>query len=514
MPIRDEGCDLRLSDIESFIRVYEQSLTVKADSFNKLFASLSDQPVTTTIGRMERVTAFLHEDPLKPRTRRKGQGPGFSDLFVHHPREGLQPTAAAKKLYDRFLELRELSNGAPAEFRKLIVKEDGGRKTVRLGIPETIGEQWLAHACSGWEQAFHNQFDLAIELNNSLELIRELGVGQLDLAIAYGNRNDSDPPTEEQMPRLLERPHPVCFRSFGYSLETVLLAHPNATIWTRSRNRQDDPNLQGAYWRDVEIGPFQTLQSKEMRSLIEEAIKTTDEQSVLSGSTKKGGKRQTDATSSPVTRLRQMRKECYSKLRRINLRDIDFDWTPLIVVPSYAESPALRQIVEDSRSLFGVREVKSYHEAITMVRCSQGVAISTESFWTRGHITVFRLASPHYSATEITEKASLTDPYTRWVGVYYNTKEGLDANACQVTAFLLSYLKRFETFLRVGRSPSSGDPIYDEWVKQWAKTLDDEGIEKANWLHPTAFPKFDPNPRSYRRDPWERGTMPEPNDER
>jgi DNA-binding transcriptional LysR family regulator len=469
-----EGRDLRLSDILTFLQVYDKSLSANADTLNKLFATIADQAITTTIGRLERVTDFLFEEKphLKP-----SKGPGFNALFTYQQGEGMRPTPAAQELHHHFSKLKDLYDKARVTFQNRLEETHFRRTPVRLGVPETIGSQWLAHACSCWQELFAKELELRLELSNSVDLLRQLDTGDfLDAVFAYGQQNRKVLPPAAGLSvqgtnELLEYQKQICFRSFDYHLNMVLLAHPASKIRLRSQSPDgDDINEGGKYW-EKKIKPIQGI----LRPIIESGI-------LIKGSapSRKAGRDASQKTEDELTRLRT---ECFKQLKEINPRDIDYSQTQLIVVPSYAEPTELKVLIEDTRARFGVREAKNYNEAMALVRAGQGVTITNEPYWVRGHLTAFRLVGSAVPGGG--------QPYQRWFGVYYNASAGLKEAPLKVIAFLRAYMRRFEPYLRAGRSPAYGDPIYDEWVKTWRQTLSELEGPASDWT-PAAFPVYCP----------------------
>ena len=223
--------------------------------------------------------------------------------------------------------------------------QHSSKPKVHLGTPQTIGLRLFSSIFSNWKRLFGAQTELEVMIANSRELIPRLDAGLLDAVISYSQ--------QELSSGIEEGTKAVTFKSFGYNSHMVLLCHPEAELWT---NDGLDAN-------------------RKVR--------------------KKRG--------------RPQKTPLYDTLNELALTDLDFHKNRLIVVPSWRQPSALRDVVKglDANQM---REVGSYDEALTLARMGLGVTVASEIFAHRGRIAAFRL----------TPKES----FGRWIGTTTTREKG------------------------------------------------------------------------------------------
>ncbi|HTU93380.1 MAG TPA: LysR family transcriptional regulator [Gemmataceae bacterium] len=404
-----EEPDLKLSDIHIFLEVYTKAKAFPARTFRDLFARLN-QPVTTTIGQLERVIKYLF-------TNRKdlvstGKGAVFEALFVP-TEDGLVPTAAADDLDEHFRAIEERCSIARQAFVARHAGRQQRRAVVRLGMPQTIAYRLVACALSRWHELFGGELELRVEIDNSVALLRRLdaGGGVLDAVIAYRSEDRRSRPTEA----CLEQGLHVCFRSLSYPLDMVILSNPGIPLLTKDGKDQNHNYL------------------GEMKKNLAPFLEPTK-------------KRKPRADAEDLTP--------YEALPRgIDPRDINFPQTPLIVVPSYSQPAALKNLVEYLRPRFELREAPYYDEALALARMSQGLAIVNDSYCLRRHVTAFRMEP--------------REDFRRWLGVYYDARRGIHEQTYRLLCFLHQYILKFGQRIRAGEPPSYGDREYEVWCKKY-----------------------------------------------
>ena len=404
-----EDPDLKLSDIRTFLEVYAKAKGFPARTFRDLFARLN-QPVTTTIGQLERVIKYLF-------TNRKdlvssGKGAVFVALFVP-TEDGLVPTAAADDLDEHFRAIEERCGIARQAFVSRHESRQQRRAVVRLGVPQTIAYRLLSCALSRWHELFGGELELRVEIDNSVALLRRLaaGGGVLDAVIAYRSEDRRSRPTEA----CLEQGLHVCFRSLSYPLDMVILSNPGIPLLTKDG-------------KDQNYNYFGEMEKK---------------LALFRGPAKKRKSRADVDNLSPYEALPG----------GIDPRDINFAQTPPIVVPSYSQPVALTNLVEYLRPRFELRETPFYDEALALARMSQGLAIVSDSYCLRRHVTAFRMEP--------------REDFRRWLGVYYDARRGIHEQTYRLLCFLHQYVLKFGQRIRAGEPPSYGDGEYEAWCKKY-----------------------------------------------
>jgi DNA-binding transcriptional LysR family regulator len=143
----------------------------------------------------------------------------------------------------------------------------------------------------------------------------------------------------------------------------------------------------------------------------------------------------------------------YDDLREADLKQILFNPTRLIVVPSWRLPKALESLTQTLRP-DRLIEVPWYDEGLALTRMGVGVAVATEVFATRRRITAFRLKSPEH--------------FERLICAYFRAGEAIPRHVHEFTSVLKEYLKEFEPALRTGDPPAFGDPAYAAFCDRMA----------------------------------------------
>jgi DNA-binding transcriptional LysR family regulator len=317
----------------------------------------------------------------------------------------------------RLLEIyASFGDGLREQFLRELCPEPA--PVVRLGCPEIIGLRLLASALGDRTMALEG-VELELRIENSNRLIPRLHAGSLDAVISYGQLDDvkSDPNYQ------------ISFVPLQHLAPIRLYCHPDEYLFLTNGT-----NINRDYWQQV----F----TKQNRG--------------------PGG-----ATSHPVPA---------EKLRTVDLNDINFRNTSLIVVDSWHRPKRMESVISLVRSNGGIiRIAESYHEAIALVKMRLGFAFASELFPRREHVTVFRIEPE--------------DCYQRWVGVYYNNRLGLSKAACQVVEFLRAYLSRFQPEMKQGKCPGYGDLEYKVW---WSDLIKSPEWQNRDWnkYSQDQYPKF------------------------
>jgi DNA-binding transcriptional LysR family regulator len=404
MSLGDNSSGLRSEDVTKFLEVFSHAENCPAQrrqSLRKLLEKKFD-PLTTTLGQLQRVAEYFFGPTEQG-------GSGIERLFAYDKQyAGIGPTHSARVL-ERLLRIYDsFSSRLREQFREQIQQTPAARAVVRLGCPHTIGERLLASVLGNWNSALPN-VDLHVTIENSRLLIPRLHAGLLDLVASYGPDDGIVPDTTFD----------VTFASLGYPSRMCLLCHPAGELWSRKTGK----NLNAGYWN-----------------------------------------KSYSAESRPQRRAKRAKLD-FSNLRSIGLDEIDFEKTNLIFVPSWRQPRLVEECV--SRLQYSDRKIRtaeSYDEALSLVRMKIGIAIATEVFSKRDHVTAFRLL-PESS-------------HTRWIGVYYNNRNGLSDQACQLAEFLREYRMKFEGEMRQGETPSFGDAEFAEW---WAEVTQSPDWRSRDW---------------------------------
>src|SRR5262249_37277929 len=99
--------------------------------------------------------------------------------------------------------------------------------------------------------------------------------------------------------------------------------------------------------------------------------------------------------------------------------------------------------------------VKTYDEALALVRMGIGVAPAPEVFARRRLVTAFRI--------EPKEK------YTRWIGIYHSARAEPRPEVKRLMAFVRGYFRNFEEELRLSKPVGLGHPGYTRLCEDFAK---------------------------------------------
>ncbi len=278
---------------------------------------------------------------------------------------------------------------------------------VRLGCPEIIGYRLLAPALGDWTMALGG-VDLHLTIDNSKRLIPRLHAGHLDMVISYGDVDQLQ----------FDKHYQVSFASLGYQSQMCLYCHPGESLSVLGGT-----NINAGYWEQL-----------------------SNEEGM--------GPAGANLNAMP-----------FDKLKPVNLNDINFRNTPLIVVDSWHRPKRIDDFISQWRDKGAkIRIAESYDEAMALVKMRLGVAVATEMFPRREHVTVFRIVPE--------------ESYQRWIGVYYQNRFGVSNAACQVAEFLRRYREKFFHQLYFGKTPGYGDQEYKEW---WMTLIKDAEWQDCNW---------------------------------
>jgi DNA-binding transcriptional LysR family regulator len=412
---------LRTDDALKFLDVYrhlENLLPQNRQSLREVLNLDIFKPFTTTLGQLQRVSDYFLGSVTN------GEGSGIDRLFKMMSRsEGIRPTKEAQKLEKLLSVYATFSIKLRDQFvEEMDLNEQLRQKIpVKLGCPETLGRRLLCSAFSDWASMLPN-IDLEITIDNSHQLMPKLHAGLLHLVIAFGPDDGLIPETKR---------YDITFSSFGYPSRMCLLCHPNAELWVSKSETgkalDASKNINSGYWKRIS--------------------KAKDHKE----------------------RKEDLKTRAFDKLASVQLDCIDFQRTTLIVVPSWGQPIQIEECVARVKEQNGnVRVVQSYDEALTLVRMNLGVAVASEVFSKRDHITAFQLTP---------EKS-----FTRWIGVHYNNKSGVSTAACQVAELVRRYIWWFGTKydrIRKGETPAFGDSVFKAWCDNTTKT---EEWKTKNWL--------------------------------
>lgn len=352
-------------------------------------------------------------------------------LFTEQP-DGLRPTELAKIIGSRVSTLKRFVNDLSAELIRKTAGPEFRTCTVRLGAPPTLAMRLLCYAYSD-----------PLAITKASGIANE--VGPISLRLTTGDT------WERLLPRLLLDQLDAVV---GYGLPTS----------GRTKDRKY------VVYRDPEVP---TVNFRSLNQPLEMVLISHPEYppAVFEGSKLPLPGKQIDP-------------------RTINLRQ-----TPFVAVASWRQSEAVQELMDLSARAGRLQKVRTYDEALAVVRTGGGVAIVPEIFQHR----------------RIIESRTLSKEYRRELGVYYrSTPVGgrdfptgpnardepetraadstVSEEACMLLEFLAEYAKGYPAepppaYCLPGRSSADeGSAADNEYEKILAKFREHHGNwNKARW---------------------------------
>jgi DNA-binding transcriptional LysR family regulator len=411
--------NVRIEDIAKFLEVFYRA-TQRGVEGRTTFAGLFEgfDAHSTTVGQLMRIVQFLDAE-LNPASdkARKPRTSGLELLFAK--RAGgdgkLEPTELAIVLHRELQIIKDTYT----EVRHRVAKEirGAGRPTeIRIGSPQSFGLRIMTAVLSGWEQTLGGNVRLSVEIANTLELLPRLNSGLLDFVIGYGATDQIGVPQDGWK---------VSFSSFGYGSEMVLICHPHAHLQLLNDNT------------------LNTNVGAEADSSLPSASSSEPRREGGGSSGRGRGSRRVVSTPPDPSMPHLL-----ETLRSVDLNDIDYGSSTLIVGNSWFQPGPLQSILDRYARNQNVKVVDSYEETLARVRMNLGFGVVPDHYASRTEIKAFRLKNP---------KA-----FVRWVGAYYSSRYPMSAKACQAVTFVRRYVERFGLHSRQNRLLTLGDDEYQQ----------------------------------------------------